>query len=198
MRIALVLLAWLAAPVWAASDFGPAQKVSAGETAIDVRPLGQCQQATLPGARCLPPTEFLGQRGQLPSERDLLWLLGTAGLDGSERVVVVGDNPSAREFVAGLLYLAGQREVRVLSAPLTPLVSTRSDAAPGQARALIRSTVFTAPMRDALWIVDQSELGEIPAIVAPDAYTAIRRFARQLLDTGQPVRVGWALNQEKR
>lgn len=197
MRIALALLAWLAAPVWAASDFGGVQKVGAGETVVDVRPLGQCQQTTLPGARCLPPTECLSQRGQLPSERDLLWLLGTAGLDGSERVVVAGDHASAREFVAGVLYLAGQREVRVLSIPLTPLVAARGDAAPGQARALVRSTVFTSPMRDALWIVDQREQGETPAIVAPEAYTAIRRFARQLLDTGQPVRVGWALNQDK-
>ncbi len=197
MRSGLALLALLAAPVFAANDFGSAQKVGAGETAVDVRPLGQCKQATLPGARCLPPTEFLGQRGQLPSERDLLWLLGTAGLDGSERVIVAGDNPSAREFVAGLLYLAGQREVHVLAKPLTPLVATRSDAVPGRERALIRSTVFTAPMRDALWIVDQRELGETPAIVAPDAYTAIRRFARQLLDSGQPLRVGWALTKEK-
>lgn len=198
MRIGLVLLAWLATPVFAANDFGIVQKIGAGETAIDVRPLGQCKQATLPGARCLPPSELLGQRGQLPSERDLLWLLGTVNLDGSERIVVAGDNSSAREFVAGLLYLAGQREVRVLSTPLTPLVAARGDATPGQERALIRSTVFTAPMRDALWVVDQRELGETSAIVAADAYTAIRRFTRQLLHTGQPMRVGWALNQEKR
>lgn len=198
MRIALALLTWLASSAWAASDFGLVQKVGAGETAVDVRPLEQCKQAALPGARCLPPTEFLGRRGQLPSERDLLWLLGTAGLDGSERVVVVGDNPGAREFVAGLLYLAGQREVRVLAAPLTPLLATRSEAAPGQERALVRSTVFTAPMRDALWAVTPREMADASTIVAPDAYTAIRRFSRHLLDSGAARRVGWTLSEERR
>lgn len=198
MRIGLVLLAWFAAPVWAANDFGTTQKVGAGATVVDVRPLGQCQQAALPGARCLPPTEFLGQRSQLPSERDLLWLLGTAGLDGSERVVVAGDHAGAREFVAGLLYLAGQREVRVLSVPLTTLLASRSDAAPGQLRALVRATVFTAPMRDSLWVVTPRELAEAAAIVVPDAYTAIRRFTRHLLDSGEAQRVGWALSKEQR
>ena len=196
MRMGLVLLVWLTAPVFAAADFGTTHKVGAGDTAIDVRPLEQCKATSLPGARCLPPTEFLGRRGQLPSERDLLWLLGTAGLDGSERVVVGGDNAGAREFVAGLLYLAGQREVRVLTTPLTPLVATRGDAAPGRERALIRSAVFTAPMRDDLWVVDRRELGEAPAIVAADAYTAIRRFTRHLLTYGKPIRVGWTLDRK--
>ncbi|MEW5780988.1 MAG: rhodanese-like domain-containing protein [Pseudomonadota bacterium] len=202
MRALLAAFALVAAPVLAAADFGRVQKVGAGETAvvIDVRPLDQCTQSSLPGARCLPPSEFLSQRGQLPSERDLLWLLGTAGLTGGEHVVVAGDAASAREFVAGLLYLAGQKDVRVLDAPLTPLVAARRDAAPGQERALIRSAVFTAPMRDALWIVDRREIGADTAdsIVAPDAYTAIRRFTRRLIDTGEAVRVGWALTEEKR
>jgi len=192
--------AWsiVALPALAAADFGMTAKVGAGDTAIDVRPLEQCRAASLPGARCLPPSEFLGLRGQLPSERDLLWLLGAAGLDGSERVVVAGDSDGAREFVAGLLYLAGQREVRVLAMPLTPLVSARSDAVPGQERALVRTKVFAAPMRDALWIVHPREANGVPVILATDAYTAIRRFTRQLLDTGQAIRVGWALDGEKR
>ncbi|WP_126444937.1 rhodanese-like domain-containing protein [Sulfuricystis multivorans] len=197
MRAFLVALACAALPAFAATDFGRVTKVGTGETAIDTRPLAQCRAASLPGARCLPPSEFIGERGQLPSERDLLWLLGTVGLDGSERVVVAGDTASAREFVAGLLYLAGQKDVRVLDAPLTPLLKVRGDAALGQERSLIRSTVFTAPMRDALWIVDRREAGA-DAIVARDAYTAIRRFARRLLDTGEAVRVGWALAEERR
>lgn len=198
MRLLAIALAFIAVPAAAAPDFGLARKVGAGETAIDVRPLEICLKASLPGARCLPPTEFLGRRGQLPSERDLLWLLGAAGLDGSERVIVAGDSVGAREFVAGLLYLAGQREVRILDLDLTPLVKLASEAAPGQERALIRSTVFTAQMRDHLRIVATRELGETPAIVAPDAYSAIRRFTRHLLETGKPLRVGWALAKEKR
>lgn len=196
MRALFAVCACVALPALAAADFGTTQKIGAGETAIDVRPLERCRAASLPGARCLPPTEFLGRRGQLPSERDLLWLLGTAGLDGSERVVVAGDSAGAREFVAGLLYLAGQRDVRMLMTPLTPLVASRGDAAPGRERALTRSVVFTAPMRDELWIVDRHELREAPAIVAADAYTAIRRFTRHLLAYGKPMRVGWALDRK--
>lgn len=197
MRIGLTTLALLAAPALAASDFGVSRKVGAGATAIDVRPLAQCRQASLPGARCLPPTEFLGRRGQLPSERDLLWLLGTAGLDGGERVVVAGDAAGAREFVAGLLYLAGQREVSVLDRVLTPLVEAQSKAEPGRERALVRSKVFIAPMRESLWVLSSKELGATPAIVAPDAYTAIRRFTRHMLVHGEPLPVGWALTEGK-
>lgn len=198
MRRRLALLALFAAPslALAAGDFGTTRKVGAGETAIDVRPLTLCKQASLPGARCLPPAEFLGQRGELPSERDLLWLLGAADLDGSERVVVAGDSDSTREFVAGLLYLLGQREVRILDRALTPLVDSRSDGAPGQERALLRTKVFTAALRDALWVANTREIATAPAIIAPDAYAAIRRFTRHLLATGEPRRVGWALVKE--
>jgi thiosulfate/3-mercaptopyruvate sulfurtransferase len=182
----------------AASDFAYTQKVGAGEAAIDVRPLAECRKASLPGARCLPPAELLDPQGSLPSERDLLWLFGTAGLTGGERVVVAGDTAGSREFVAGLLYLAGQREVRVLAAPLTPLLANRSDAAPGRERGPIRSAVWTAPMRDALWIVDRHEHGADDAIIAADAYSAIKRFTHHLLATGEARRVGWALNEEKR
>lgn len=196
MRFAAVLLACIALPCMAAGDFGRVSKVGAGETAIDTRPQTQCRAAALPDARCLPPAEFLGPHGELPNERDLLWLLGTAGLDGNERVVVTGDSASAREFVAGLLYLAGQREVRILDTPLTPLVKEHASAAPGRTRALVRPTVFTAPMRDALWIVARHEVGNESAILAADAYSAIRRFSRHLLQTGEARRVGWALAKE--
>ncbi len=197
MRTLAVLFACVALPAWAAADFVSTQKVGAGETVIDTRPLTNCQAASLPGARCLPPSEFLGPHGELPNERDLLWLLGTAGLDGSERVVVAGDSAGAREFVAGLLYLAGQREVRILDTALTPLIASRSGAAPGQMRALFRAVIFTAPMRDHLWIVRPHEIANSKAILAPDAYSAIRRFARHLLAHGEALRVGWALAKEK-
>lgn len=198
MRALPLFLALLAMPAWAAGDFGHTAKVGAGGTVVDTRPLAECQAAALPDARCLPPAEFLGPRGELPNERDLLWLLGTAGLDGSERVVVTGDNASAREFVAGVLYLAGQRDVRILDAPLTPLVKAHAGAAEGRTRALVRSSVFTAPMRDDLWIVARHEVDNSPAILAADAYTSIRRFVRHLLDTGEARRVGWALDRDSR
>lgn len=202
MRATLFALALIALPAWAAHDFTYTQKVGVGETAIDTRPVAQCRQASLPGARCLPVAEFLGPQRQLPNERDLLWLLGTAGLDGSETVLIVGDSSSARDFVAGLLYLSGQRTVRILTIPLTPLLTplvvNRSNlvpaTAPGLERGLIRSSIFTAPMRDQLWIVDHREIGAAASILAPDAYTAIIRFTRHVAGGGEPIRVGWALS----
>ncbi len=198
MRALLLACALIAAPAWAASDFAYTQKVGAGETAmtaIDTRPLAECKRASLPGARCLPVADFLGPRKQLPAERDLLWLFGTAGLDGNESVLVVGDNAAARDFVGGLLYLSGQRMVRILNVPLTPLLAGRADAAPGQERGVVRSAIWTAPMRDHLWIVHPREVSAAGNdILAPDAHAAIVRFTRRLASGGQPVRVGWALS----
>lgn len=195
MRALLLACAMITAPVWAASDFGVTHKVGAGATAIaiDTRPLADCKRASLPGARCLPVADFLSPQKQLPSERDLLWLLGTAGLDGSEAVLVAGDRANARDFVAGLLYLCGQRAVRILDAPLTPLLAGRPDAVPGQERGIVRSAIWTTPMRDHLWIVDRREIGNDASILAPDAYTAILRFTRHLASGGEPLRVGWNL-----
>jgi thiosulfate/3-mercaptopyruvate sulfurtransferase len=141
--------------------------MAGGEIVIDSRPLAECTRASLPAARCLPADDFFGPHRRLPSERDLLWLLGTAGLDGSESVLVVGQDAIARDFVGGLLYLAGQRQVRVLSEPIGRLPGVRS---PGQARDLVRSTVFTAPMRAELWVL-RDELRQ-----------ALAREAPQLLD----------------
>lgn len=133
------------------------------EVIIDSRPLAECTRASLPAARCLPADDFLGPHRRLPSERDLLWLLGTAGLDGSESVLVIGQDSTARDFVAGLLYLAGQRQVRVLGEPLGRLPGPRS---PGRARDMVRSAVFTAPMRAELWVL-RDELRQALAKHAP-------------------------------
>jgi thiosulfate/3-mercaptopyruvate sulfurtransferase len=192
------LLAGAGGAALAAADAGLRYVSAVGteRVIIDARPLADCRKAALPGARCLPAADFLGLRPALPSERDLLWLFGTAGLDGSETVLVVGDTAGSRDFVAGLLFLCGQHEVRVLDAAVSPLIAWRADAAPGRERGIVRSAVFTAPMRDALWLVDQREArAAAEAIVAPDAYTAIVRFARRVAAGGSPLPVGWSLAQ---
>lgn len=201
MRAALFALALIAMPAWAASDFAYTQKVGAGETVIDSRPLADCKRASLAGARCLPAEEFLDPRRRLPSERDILWLLGTAGLDGSETALVIGEDASARDFVAGLLYLAGQKSVRILSGPM-PRLDGR--AAGGQERGMVRSAVWTALMRDGLWVLgadivrDKPTLvdagGSRPAaangvVIADDAYQAIARFTQLRAGKGIAVRV---------
>lgn len=197
MHAWLLIISLLAAPAWATSDLSYTAKVGAGEAVIDTRPLAACQRASLPGARCLPPADLLDAQRKLPRERDLLWLFGTLGLTGDETVLVAGDTASGRDFVAGLLYLSGQRAVRMLEQPLTPLVATQPDAAPGESRSLVRTAVFTAPMRDTLWIVHPDELAGHASdmtILAADAYSAIIRFTRHVA-AGQPVpRVGWQLS----
>jgi thiosulfate/3-mercaptopyruvate sulfurtransferase len=144
-------------------------------------------------ARCLPLTDMLGPMRQLPSERDLLWLFGTAGLDGGESVLVTGDSATARDFVAGLLYLSGQRQVHILAQPLTHRLSARFQGGPGQERGMLRTAVFTAPMRDHLWLVNRSEARSAgaAAIHGKDAYTAIIRFSRHIASGGQAMPVGW-------
>lgn len=200
MRAALLVLAMIVAPAWAAGDFAYTQKVGAGETVIDSRPLADCKRASLPGARCLPAEEFLGPQQRLPSERDILWLLGTAGLHGSETALVVGQDATARDFVAGLLYLAGQKSVRVLTGPLPRL------AGGGQERGMVRSAVWTAPMRDDLWVLGADIVRDKPLLVdarepkpqstmaggvvfAVDAYQAIARFTQLRAGQGIAVRV---------
>ncbi len=141
-----------------ASDFfyvGEATPLlDAGATVVDSRPLALCQERSLKRARCLPADDFLGPHRRLPSLFDIRWALGAAGLTGDETVLVVGDEPTARDFVAGILYLAGQREIAVVRAPIGRNAGGASDAlAPGTGRGLTREKIFQAPARDELWLL---------------------------------------------
>jgi thiosulfate/3-mercaptopyruvate sulfurtransferase len=139
---------------------------------IDTRHRSACEQRSLRGARCLPAADFLGPHRRLASFRDITWILGTAGLAGDEHVVVVGDDPSARDFVAGLLYLAGQARVGVFSAAVfgaeSALPAESFDR--GRPRGPFRDPVFHARARDE-WIVLRDELAQ--ALHAPGKYVMI-------------------------
>lgn len=134
------------------------------QVVLDTRPLDVCRQQTLVGARCLPPSEFLGPGRRLPNERDLLWLLGTARLTGAEDVLVVGQDATARDFVAGLLYWAGQRQVRVLTDPMARVLKHTKVTAPGQERDFARAVVFEAPMRDEVVVLKHELVHELAAL----------------------------------
>jgi thiosulfate/3-mercaptopyruvate sulfurtransferase len=166
---ALALGLALSVPAAEASDFfyvGDATPLlNAGATVVDSRPLALCRKRSLEGARCLPADDFLGPHRRLPALFDVRWALGTAGLTGGETVLVAGDEPTARDFVAGLLYLAGQREVAILRAPIGRDSGGPSGVrAPGTARGMTREKVFQAPARDELWLLR----GELAART-PDA-----------------------------
>lgn len=120
----------------------------AGRTVVDSRPLSACTARTLAGALCIPAGDLVDAQGRLAAFRDLLWLFGTAGLDGRESVVVVGEDAAARDFVAGVLYLAGQAEVVVLKEPVSRLLESGAAAGAGTVRGLVRDKVFLGPLRD--------------------------------------------------
>jgi thiosulfate/3-mercaptopyruvate sulfurtransferase len=154
-RFSFLALMFVAATAGAAEDFAYVRslEVEPGTVVVDTRPLAACREKSLAGARCLPAEDFLGPHKRLPSARDILWLLGTAGLSGDEQVLVVGQDAVARDFVAGLLHVAGQRSVRVLAEPVARVLEKGAAAGPGRERGMIRETVFAAPMRDGLLVL---------------------------------------------
>lgn len=151
MKRALALFVLVAATnALAADDFAYVRSVPSGVglVIVDTRPLDACRARSLEGARCLPASDFLGPHHRLPDARNLLWLLGTAGLAGDEQVLVVGQDVAARDFAAGLLHVAGQRSVLVLTEPVVRVLDAGAVAGAGRERAMIREVVFAAPMRD--------------------------------------------------
>jgi thiosulfate/3-mercaptopyruvate sulfurtransferase len=125
---------------------------------LDVRPLAQCERGSVAGAKCLPAEDLLGPHGSLPDFRQIMWLFGTEGLAGGESVLVLGNRPERRDFVAGLLYLAGQREVQVMRRPLDSVLKTDGVVtARGQRRSQIADPIYQGVPRDGL-IVLRAEL----------------------------------------
>ncbi len=160
-RLAAFAVLLFALPAQSAEDFAYVRAAEPGAVVVDTRPLAACREKSLAGARCLPAEDFLGPHKRLPSARDILWLLGTGGLSGNESVLVVGQDVVARDFVAGLLHVAGQRSVRVLAEPVARVLEQGADASPGRERGMIRETVFAAPMRDGLLLLRDELRGEL-------------------------------------
>jgi thiosulfate/3-mercaptopyruvate sulfurtransferase len=142
---------------------------AAGDVAVvDARALDACTTRSLPGARCLPAIDVLGPHGRLAAISDVLWLLGTAGLDGSEHVLVAGDDAVERDFIAGLLYLAGQSRVSVLTEPISRLTAgegAKWDS--GAERSNTREKVYQAPVRDGLIVLRNDLAALLSEGIAP-------------------------------
>ena len=127
-------------------------------TVVDARPLAACLHRSVANAKCLPASDFLGPHGRLAAFTDIYWLLGTAGIAAGDAVLVVGDNPRERDFVAGMLYLSGQAAVTVLNRPISDGAGLPvSSLGPGTARGMLRQPIYEGTVRaDA--IVLRSEL----------------------------------------
>ncbi len=155
IRIAVLAALLIATTAGAADEFAYVRNAATGDgvVIVDSRPLDDCRVKTLAGARCLPSADFLGPNRRLPDARNLLWLLGAAGLSGDEQVLVVGQDVVARDFVAGLLHVAGQRGVRVLTEPVGRVLEGGAVAGTGRERGTIREKVYEAPMRDGMLVL---------------------------------------------
>ncbi len=137
---------------------------------IDTRNENECQQNSLARAVCIPPSHLIANHNRLANFSGLFWLLGTAGLTGSEHVVVVGNKKSARDFMAGWLYVAGQFRVTVLETAVSELLEQGLDSAPGQSRSTTRKAVYTAQSRTQLLVLKSElqqylNLANLPIIV---------------------------------
>ncbi|AOU97648.1 hypothetical protein BI364_06470 [Acidihalobacter yilgarnensis] len=157
----------LIAPLTAGATDGLAYTDDLGllhQTAIvtlDVRPLAVCEHASVPDARCLPASELLGPHGRLPDFRQIMWLFGTLGLSGRETVLVAGDHALRRDFVAGVLYLAGQHRVLILQRSLrTVLHDPTIGEARGRPRSLVADPIYEGRVRADL-IVWREELARM-------------------------------------
>ena len=133
---------------------------------LDARNLASCEKASLPQARCLPVRDLLGPHSRLANISGLLWLLGTAGLKGDEDVLVIGDSARDRDFLAGLLYIAGQKQVTVLTRSVTNLKAKGLTLKPGLARSTTREAVYQAAMRSGA-VVLRNELLQMIRSDAP-------------------------------
>ncbi|MGA7801817.1 MAG: hypothetical protein WCC36_13505, partial [Gammaproteobacteria bacterium] len=76
----------------AATDFSYIERLrlpqGSDTIVLDTRAVARCEARSVAGAHCLPPSALLGPHGRLPAFRQLVWVLGTAGLSGRGTVVV--------------------------------------------------------------------------------------------------------------
>jgi len=136
------------------SDAGTVDRI------IDTRSQASCRKSTLADAICIPVEDLMAPQQRLANWSGILWLLGSAGLSGDERVLLIGEKSPRRDFLAGVLLLAGQRQIVVLRQPLSELLANKVDPAKGVVRASTRTQVYSAPMRSEL-IVLRDELQQL-------------------------------------
>ncbi|WP_413439014.1 sulfurtransferase [Sulfuriferula sp. GW1] len=129
-------------------------------TVVDARAEDACLHYTVRGAHCLPAADFLGPHGRLASFREIYWLLGTAGLSEQAHVLVVGDDPTERDFVAGMLYLCGQRKVSILTIPIARGAGLeQTQMGQGTGRGMTRNPIYLGVVREGR-IVLRDELAQ--------------------------------------
>lgn len=151
------------------------RQITSDVVIVDTRVRASCQQRSIAGARCLPASNLLGPAGVLPSFADIFWALGTAGLDGSETILVAGDHANTRDFVAGVLYLCGQAHVEILKPTIENVLRTgRFPSGQGVPRSMLRQRIYRATMRDTAMVLP----GEMNQLQRQYPYTIYLNAAR--------------------
>ncbi len=123
---------------------------------VDTRRRAVCVRRSVAGGLCLNPRMLLTSRGRLASWRNVRWLLGALRLTGAETAIVVGDRARRENFVAGMLYVAGQRRVEVVADPVTAWLARHPGAlGAGTTRGVFREAIYTAWPRTRLVVLRQ-------------------------------------------
>ncbi len=126
----------------------------ADSVVVDTRRRAVCERQSVTGAVCLNPRMLLTARGELASWRNVRWLLGALNMTGAETALVVGDHARREDFVAGMLYLAGQRRVDVIADPVSAWLRHHPQASgAGTTRGVFREALYTAWPRTRLVVL---------------------------------------------
>jgi len=119
---------------------------------IDASNLLRCQKESVKKAKCIPANTFQSSQGVLASFYNITWVFGTAGIQGSEEVLVFADTEKQRDALLGLFYLAGHKTLNRWNSTKADLQELLGKGK-GQKRGIIRSEYYTAIMRDKFLIL---------------------------------------------
>ena len=121
---------------------------------VDASMLASCKSSSVIKAKCLPADTFQSKKDTLASFYDITWAFGTAGLNGSEELLIFADTENQRDALLGILYLAGHNKLWRWNAKKLKLQKLLGKSA-GQTRGIIRSKIYTANMRDDRLVLPQ-------------------------------------------
>lgn len=134
---------------FASSRISYVNSIPENSNIIDVRDAKECEKKTLSTAICLPIEDVMASKQRLANFSGLLWKLGSAGLNGSEHVLIAGNRVTRKDAMAGILHLAGQRRISVLESAMSDLTAknTHWSFSKGSMPSSTRMQVWQSPMR---------------------------------------------------
>lgn len=141
---------------------------------IDVRRESICKKKSISTAVCVPPEHIVADNNRLANFSGLFWTLGTLGLTGDETVYIIGDKDHRKRFIAGWFLISGQREIRIVSEPVSAVLDSSSNVGLSIGIPVLpaktRKKVFSAlPRTDR--ILTRSEV--VAALTLPEPSTLI-------------------------